>query len=197
MRVDWSRWRGLGVTGRVSPRFAHLCGPASVGHAPSANGSLPGREAILAAEPGDRPELLGAMLRDKVARVLGTSPDRLDGDKPLLQLGIDSLMAIELRNWLEGQLQVDLPIVELMRSPGVSGLAELLVERLEAGGKPPAHEPGPNGATNSHHGPNGHATLPVPAAPAELLSRVDELPDDQVDVLLAALLDETSPGTAC
>ena len=131
MRVEWSRWRGLGVTGRVSPRFAHLCGQADAGHGRAVNGALPGRDAILAADPEGRPGLLGALLRDKVARVLGTSPDRLDGDRPLLQLGIDSLMAVELRNWLEGELQVDLPIVELMRSPSVSGLAELLAERLE------------------------------------------------------------------
>ena len=135
--------------------------------------------------------MLAAMLRDKVAGVLETTPDRLDADKPLLQLGIDSLMAVELRNWLEGQLQVDLPIVELMRSPGVSGLAEVLADRLEDAGTAPAHRPGRNGSANGHHEDNGHAGRPVPAAPTELLSRIDDLSGDQVDALLAALLDET------
>ena len=123
MRVDWSRWRGLGVTGRVSPRFAHLCGQADAGHGRPRTRPCPGAIRSWRPIPTGRPALLEALLRDKVARVLGTSPDRLDGDKPLSQLGIDSLMAVELRNWLEGELQVDLPIVELMRSPSVSGLA--------------------------------------------------------------------------
>ena len=162
MRVEWSRWRGLGVTGRVSPRFAHLCGQADAGHGRAVNGTLPGRDTILAADPADRPGLLAALLRDKVARVLGTSPDRLDGDKPLLQLGIDSLMAVELRNWLEGELQVDLPIVELMRSPSVSGLAELLAERLETAGKAPSYEVGSNGAAQRV---SQRSQRPGPAAP--------------------------------
>src|SRR5262249_30600903 len=93
MRVEWSRWRGLGVTGRVSPRFAHIWGEADAGDDDrAADGTIPGRETILSADPGDRPALLGTLLRDKLARVLGMAPDRLDGDKPLLQLGIDSLM---------------------------------------------------------------------------------------------------------
>ena len=138
MRVDWSRWRGLGVTGRVSPRFAHLCGQADAGRRPGRRRRpCPGATPSWRPMPEDRPGLLGTLLRDKVARVLGTSPDRLDGDKPLLQLGIDSLMAVELRNWLEGELQVNLPIVELMRSPSLSGLAELLAERLETAGEAP------------------------------------------------------------
>ncbi len=190
MRVEWSRWRGLGVTGRVSPRFAHLCGPseAEALRGPGADGAPPGGETILAADPADRPNLLEALLRDKVARVLGTSPDRLDGEKPLLQLGIDSLMAVELRNWLEGQLRVDLPIVELMRSPSVSGLAELLAERLEVAAGAAPHEAGRNGTANGHaHGHEAHL-LPVSTAPSDLLARIDDLPGDQVDELLAALL---------
>ena len=198
MRVEWSRWRGLGVTGRISPRFAHLCGHADAGQVPAVNAALPGRDTILAADPEGRPELVGALLRDKIARVLGTSPDRLDGDTPLLQLGIDSLMAVEMRNWLEGELQVDLPIVELMRSPSVSGLAELLAERLETGRKALSSEVGrngtANGSTNGHNGHNGHVRMPLEAQATELLSRIDDLSGDQVDALLAALLDEKGHG---
>jgi len=191
MRVDWSRWRGLGVAGRVSPRFGHLCSQADAGHGCAVDRTVPGRDTIVAAGPADRPGLLGALLRDKVARVLGTAPDRLEVDKPLLQLGIDSLMAVELRNWLEGELQVDLPIVELMRSPSVSGLAELLAERLETGGKAPSCELGCDGAVKgSADTPDGHGRLPLAMAPNELLARIDDLSGDELDSVLAGLLDE-------
>jgi acyl transferase domain-containing protein/aryl carrier-like protein len=188
IRADWARCRGLGVTGEVSPRFAHLSCQADADHGQAAQGSVSGRESIVAADAEGRVGMLGTLLRDKVARVLGTSPDRLDGDKPLLQLGIDSLMAVELRNWLEGELRIDLPIVELMRSPSVAGLAALLAERIDPNGKVPRREARRNGAA---HGPaKGRVTGDLEAAPAELLARIDDLSGDEVDALLAALLDE-------
>jgi acyl transferase domain-containing protein/aryl carrier-like protein len=191
MRVEWSRWRGPGAADRISPRLAHVCGQADATPGRVVDGALPGRKAILAADPERRAELLGALLRERVARVLGTSPDRLDTDKPLLQLGIDSLMAVELRNWLDGELHVDLPIVELMHSPSVSDLAELLAERLEEGGSVPPYEVDKNAtAKEPRSGLDGHVGPPMEAAPSELLARIDELSGDQVDSLLAALLDE-------
>lgn len=129
MRVDWSRWRGLGVTGRLSPRFAHLLRDRASSAAANADGPLSPREAVQAAPLEERRALIGSVLRDKVARILGDSSDRLDVEKSLVQLGVDSLMAVELRNWIEEELRVTLPIVELMRSPTLMRLAELVSEQ--------------------------------------------------------------------
>src|SRR5262249_36478976 len=138
---------------------------------------------------------IGTLLRDKLARVLGTSSDRLDGDRPLLQLGIDSLMAVELRNWLESELRVDLPIVELMRSPSLTGLAELLAARLELGGAASPHDVDRNGTANgADHGRNGHVRIPLVVAPTEILNRIEDLSGDQVDALLTALLNGDGHG---
>ncbi len=188
MRVEWSRWRGLGVTGRVSPRFAHLCRRAETTDGRAAPGNLPGRDTLRAADPEQRRLCLDALLRDKVARVLGTSPERLDDQRPLLQLGIDSLMAVELRNWIESQLEVNLPVVELMRSPSLAGLVELLSEQLATSGEPRTSQFGGNGAAKAQA--NGHVAVAWDAAPDELLASVDDLSGEQVDALLAALLNE-------
>src|SRR5262249_13021898 len=102
--------------------------------APDSPSGLPALAAVRTAAPEERPRLLDALLRDKVARLLGASPARLDGDRPLLQLGLDSLMAVELRNWVEGELRVNLPIVELMRSPSLSRLSELLLASIREAG---------------------------------------------------------------
>ncbi len=169
MRADWSRWHGPGVTARLSPRFAHLFSRGDSGPARPAPAALPARELILAADSAGRAQLLDTLVRDKVAHVLGTSPDRLDGDRPLLQLGVDSLMAVELRNWLEGELRVDLPIVALMRSPSVSGLVELLVERLETRGKCTPDEAATGGAASRPpNSRNGHARLALEETRATL-----------------------------
>jgi aryl carrier-like protein len=176
MRVDWARWRGLGVTGRVSPRFAHLL-RESTGETPVPTrpheGELPTLDAVRSAAPEVRRGLLDTVLRDKVARVLGASPDRLDSEKPLLNLGIDSLMAVELRNWIEQELRVNLPIVELMRSPSLARLTDLLLDQLAACDSAPSRE----------------RPLAEPS-PDELLAKIDELPGEEVDALLTALLAE-------
>src|SRR5581483_4833332 len=142
----------------------------------AAGPALAGRAAIHAAAAGDRQELLDGLLRGRLARVLGTTPDRLDGDRPLLQLGLDSLMAVELRNWIEGELQVNLPIVELMRSPSVAQLAAVLAEQFAAENQGQAAAPHSNGTP--HEPPNGTGHPPSPAlatAPDDLLARVEDL----------------------
>src|SRR5439155_3923734 len=149
MRVDWNKWRGLGVTGRVSPRFAHLM-PQAIGETP---GGTSARDAVLAAPPESRRGVLEARLREKVARVLGTPADRLDADTPLLRIGVDSLMAVELLNWAEAELRVGLPVVELMRSPGLSNLAGVLLERM---GDRPAASPAASPAEPSPVFPLSH-----------------------------------------
>lgn len=166
MRVDWSRWRGLGVAGRVSPRFAHLLRQESAAC----------ESAQTPAKPQAAP--LDALIRNKVARVLGTTPDRVDDEKPLLNLGIDSLMAVELRNWIEQELRVNVPIMELMRSPSLARLTDLLLEQ---------------GANGSASGAAGHeAELAAEPPPAEdLLAKVAEMSNEDVDALLMSLFDKS------
>jgi acyl carrier protein len=65
-----------------------------------------------------------------VAKVLGTSPEKIDVELPLSKLGLDSLMAMELATRVKKELQVDLPTVTLMSGPSVAQLSAALLERL-------------------------------------------------------------------
>jgi aryl carrier-like protein len=167
----------------VSPRFAHLCREAANPVGPAQPGGRPALAALREAAPAERRGLLGSLLRDKVARVLGTAPSRLDDELSLLNLGLDSLMAVELRNWIESELRVNLPIVELMRSPNLARLTELLLEplaQLEGG---------------AAEAKNGRAPPPLAARPEELLANLDGLSGEEVDALLTTLLaDKERPG---
>jgi NAD(P)-dependent dehydrogenase (short-subunit alcohol dehydrogenase family)/acyl carrier protein len=178
MRVDWSRWRGLGVSGRVSPRFAHLLEQSGGAATVTERSEQP----LPDSRGADRSQL-HTRLRDKVARVLGTSPDRLDVEKPLLNLGIDSLMAVELRNWIEQELRINVPIMELMRSSSLARLTDLLLEQCA------------NGSTNGvAHDELKLSAEPVPTEelPAEdLLAKVAELSDEDVNALLMSLLNKS------
>ncbi len=88
------------------------------------------RATLLAAEPGPRRELLTSLLRERVARALGTAPDKVDSDKGLTQLGLDSLMGVELRNWVEDELKLSLSMLDLLGGLSVERLAELLDQQL-------------------------------------------------------------------
>jgi acyl transferase domain-containing protein/NADPH:quinone reductase-like Zn-dependent oxidoreductase/SAM-dependent methyltransferase/acyl carrier protein len=130
VRMDWNRWRGMGAGQFMSPRFAQL---AKEVDGTSSSGSADGaalRKMLVAAPPERRKEMLLNFLKDKVARVLGSSPDKIDLAKPLTDLGLDSLMAVELRNWVEGELRVTLPIAELLQGPTVDRLADVLLDQL-------------------------------------------------------------------
>ena len=181
MNVDWSRWRGLGVTGKVSSRFTNLLKTVGLSHESRSN-RLPTLDVLQAASASDRPELVDRLLRDKLSRVLGVASDRLDRHTPLLDLGLDSLMAVELRNWLEAELAIDLPIVQLMRSPSVSSVTESICTEL-------ADSSGQAAVPTA-----GRSKLDVESNAEQLLAQIDDLSSQQVDELLTTLLDKSSGG---
>jgi len=81
-----------------------------------------------AATPEAQLERAAAYLQEAVADVIGASPERVGREQPLDALGLDSLMAIELRGRLERELGVVLPVVSFLEGPTVSDLARRLLE---------------------------------------------------------------------
>jgi hypothetical protein len=97
----------------------------------------------------------------------------LDIDQPLNNLGIDSLMAIELKNRIEGDLGVTVPMVKFLEGPSVRDLAGYVSTRFSVRG------------LQSNAG-DGLGEAPASDA-GGLLDRLDDLSDDQVDALLAEM----------
>ena len=64
----------------------------------------------------------------ELARIMGMEPADIDTVQPLNAMGMDSLMAIELKNKIERRLQVNLPMSAFLHEPSVSSLAEFLAE---------------------------------------------------------------------
>jgi acyl transferase domain-containing protein len=105
------------------PLFAELlCG---VGNPVAPRGELR-RELLDEATDEGRRELLLRRLREQVARSLGVGADRVDPARPLSELGIDSLMAIELRNRLEAGLGIPLTTTLIFAHPTLDRLAPVL-----------------------------------------------------------------------
>ena len=83
-------------------------------------------------EPGQRQARLQSLLRNELAIVLGLEPDEVDPQVSLNNLGLDSLMLLELRQRLENGLGIELPMESLMQDPNLSDLSTKLLVLLES-----------------------------------------------------------------
>jgi acyl carrier protein len=138
MPVDWRALARLSPSLARAPFLAPLV--AAEAGAPTEPGAEPPRQtvaALRAAAPAARQGLLEVYLQEQVARVLRLPPAKLDVHRPLSTLGIDSLMAVELKNRVESELRTSLPLIRLVQGPSVAELAGLLLEQMEGSEPPP------------------------------------------------------------
>ncbi|WP_406694053.1 amino acid adenylation domain-containing protein [Singulisphaera sp. Ch08] len=91
-----------------------------------------------------RRETLVRYFRERVAGVLRLDPARIDPARPLNTLGLDSLMAIELKGGVEADLGTILPLTSLMTGPTITELADQAIALGEAPAPAslPSREPG-------------------------------------------------------
>jgi acyl carrier protein len=90
---------------------------------------------LLEATPVDeRPELAESTVRRLVGSVLKMPESRIDATTPFGSLGLDSLMAIELRNALEVEVGLKLSATMAWNYPTVVDLRDYVLMRLGAGG---------------------------------------------------------------
>ncbi len=75
-------------------------------------------------------ELLTEYFRKVISGIMGLEPDDLLTDQPLNTIGLDSLMAIELKNKVNIELGVDLNLVRYMEDTDITQLADELKEQL-------------------------------------------------------------------
>ena len=81
---------------------------------------------------GAREAALVSMLQHELGRVLGFSSNELPAiDRGIFDLGIDSLMSVELKNRLVRNLGVEIPSTLLFQYPTISALAPKLIESME------------------------------------------------------------------
>jgi len=112
-------------------------------------------------------------------------------DRPLTQLGLDSLMAVELRNWIEGELRVDLPVMELMEGISITRLSKLLLDHLLKSASSTAPDSSGVDVPKQPKSTNGQSRHPISKETAEqVLGELETLSDDEVDSLLSSMLTE-------
>jgi acyl transferase domain-containing protein/acyl carrier protein len=77
--------------------------------------------------------VLKTVVAEEAARILRLPAGNIEPARPLSQLGMDSLMAVELRLALEARLRIDLPLVSLSEGTSVASIAARLGKALATG----------------------------------------------------------------
>lgn len=139
--VTWPAFRRQFSAEQRLPLLANLVDvvPSQTDTAPTSAAQPQLLQQLQTAADGERLVLLRAYLHQKVAQVLGLSTSQLDIHQPLQDLGLDSLMAVELTSVIRTELQLDLPIRALIEDPSIVSLAAQLVEQLSTAGTKARH----------------------------------------------------------
>jgi acyl transferase domain-containing protein/NADPH:quinone reductase-like Zn-dependent oxidoreductase/acyl carrier protein len=77
--------------------------------------------------------LLKTVVAEEAATILRLPGEGIDLLRPLSEMGMDSLMAVELRLALENRLRVDLPLVSLTEGTSVASIATRLAAAVSTG----------------------------------------------------------------
>src|SRR5688500_12841946 len=173
IRVDWAKWQQFFRSMQENPLLSRIL--SSVEGQENSGATSDWRLKIESASPEEREAVIAAAVRDVVGSVLRVKPDSLRDEQPLTDLGLDSLMGVEIENSLEATIGVALPPTSLMRARTIGQIASLIA---------------------GHMGGKSSPTAPA-AAPAPMETAVtedvdlDALSDEDIDRLLGA---EASAG---
>ncbi|HLU25285.1 MAG TPA: SDR family NAD(P)-dependent oxidoreductase, partial [Longimicrobiales bacterium] len=134
--IDWGRRLERGD----APRFFSLVATESqradggrIGPSDEGAGRVGLKERLRDMPPARRAGELREFVRRQAAKVLGlASADRIDPRQPLQELGLDSLMVVELRNLLGSGLEVSRPLPATLAfdHPTVEALTGYLLKEL-------------------------------------------------------------------
>jgi acyl transferase domain-containing protein/NADPH:quinone reductase-like Zn-dependent oxidoreductase/thioesterase domain-containing protein/acyl carrier protein len=135
MRVDWQKLFGAGANSSPSPKFS------GVFTASTPDNSGDGGEfykMILSAPAAERLALVATQVGESAAKVLRTSAAKLETNRPLKEMGLDSLMAFELLNRLEVQFGISLPPSKFSTNATIHNLAAAVLETFGGAVEPAA-----------------------------------------------------------
>jgi acyl carrier protein len=131
IRVDWGKWRQFFRTMHENPFLERIF--AALENQESVGTTSDWRSRIDAAGPAEKGAVICQAVREAVGSVLRVKPDSLRDDQPLTDLGLDSLMGVEIETSLEAAIGVALPPTSLMRARTIGQIAALIADHLGGG----------------------------------------------------------------
>ena len=143
-RMEWSQfWRSFPAASR---RFSALPGVGEA-YEPVQRAGEPGSAlAVLRqADPASRRDAACAYVVQRVAKVLTEPESKIDVDAALTNIGLDSLMAVELQTLFHVDLGIRIAATRLLQGLTVRGLADLILARIDDETPPGSQNAAPAG----------------------------------------------------
>ncbi|MEM9675211.1 MAG: SDR family NAD(P)-dependent oxidoreductase [Bacteroidota bacterium] len=125
--LDWGRFRDFYYNLKDDSRFAHLLKTESAATAHGERGLIEQLKSISEAE---RHQVLEEELAEALAKILGVARDKIETAIPITQIGLDSLMLNQLRNWIQQKLEINFPLMKIAKGPSINELSQQLVDDL-------------------------------------------------------------------
>jgi myxalamid-type polyketide synthase MxaE and MxaD len=178
--IDWTALRALYEARRARPFFSKVAIEAPTGPARAAAAAGNVIDELAALPPYARRDALVSMVAAHVARILGieTGPAGIDVDRGLFEMGMDSLMSVEVKGSLERAVGQRLPSTLTFNYPTVRALSTFLWDQF----------------LTAEDGPDSQAEIPVaaplPSAPTQAVEveELDDLSEDELEAMLASRL---------
>ncbi|MFE9020826.1 type I polyketide synthase [Streptomyces sp. NPDC007808] len=178
--ADWATARATSTGGQLPPLFAELGTRHGDAHredeAADADAVL---DALCRTPQADRLGALAEHLHEIVALVLKSDPAEFGQEENLSNLGVDSLMAVEIKHRIDATLRADVSVLDLLQGVTVLGLATRILPllALEKSGDPALTEP-----ATPHPAPSGEGPQEE-----ELAALLAQIPPDELEQLLDEL----------
>jgi len=141
IRVDWSKWRQFFRGMQANPLLERIF--AALENNESTGVTSDWRSRIDAAAVAEKVGVICQAVREAVGSVLRVKSDSLRDDQPLTDLGLDSLMGVEIETSLEAAVGVALPPTSLMRARTIDQIAALIAGHLGAAASAAVAQPAP------------------------------------------------------
>jgi NADPH:quinone reductase-like Zn-dependent oxidoreductase/acyl carrier protein len=181
IRVDWTKWRQFFRGMQENPLLERVF--AAIGDEDGVSTVSDLRLKIESTPPEELEGIIGQAVRNAVGSVLRVKPETLRDDQPLTDLGLDSLMGVEIESTIEASIGVALPPTSLIRARTIGQIIAMICEHMGAKKAGQALETGPT-----------PATVPGPASTDEV--NLEALSDEEIEGLLSDdLAADSDPGT--
>lgn len=130
--ANWTQARETSPVGTLPPMFSLLEereGDVATNSISPDDGVLLQR--LSEAPIADRQPMIASHLQEMVARVLQLDPSQLSEQETLTSLGMDSMMAIEVKYRIEASLKVDVSVLDLLQEITIMQLAARILCALQ------------------------------------------------------------------
>ncbi|MGA1863714.1 MAG: SDR family NAD(P)-dependent oxidoreductase [bacterium] len=177
MKVDWKKWKDYDPVVASSPRFSYLV---------PQNDGLPNSEAgesiisrLRDIDPEEWDEILAMIIVELIAESLRIPVEKIGITEPLTNLGVDSLLSIELKTAIEMTFGVEISTLELMKGINALQLAKSILLKLGLD---------KNSENKSGETDKPEENVSIDLSPFIAESNIDELSEEELNNLLVKIM---------